>query len=66
MSCFACEACSKVVCTCRNCEHIYSLKSNDTECDCRLRKRKCPYDMDDEKWEEEIRESEKQILKASS
>jgi hypothetical protein len=57
-SCHACESCSKSVCTCRSCKHIYSLKNDDLECHCGLRKRKCPYDMNEEKWAEEMRQSQ--------
>ena len=57
-TCEAYQSCSKIVCTCRSCKHRYSTKSNDTECKCGLRKRKCPYGMTSEKWEEEIARSE--------
>ena len=57
MGCSTCESCGKIVCTCRECKHSYTLKSNEMECRCRLRIRKCPYGVDREKWDEEIEQS---------
>lgn len=57
MGCSTCESCFKIVCTCRDCEHCYSLQSDETHCKCRLRKRKCPYGVDSKKWNEEVEQS---------